>query len=128
MPTEKGARRPPVSTYWLIAKNENGRVEVLTVDRGGKEALPVFGHEEEAEMFLALGGAGDGWHARASTAGELVSVLHGPARVEHVVLDPLPEMLYEKTVGLVSMDRERLLGLVLGRGGGPHGVSVRAER
>ena len=36
MLTEKGAGRPPGSTYWLIAKNENGHMEVLTVDRGGE--------------------------------------------------------------------------------------------
>ena len=117
--TEKGAGRAPGWTYWLIAKNENGHgVKVLTVDlAGGEEALPVFGHEEEAEMFLSLGGAGDGWRIRESAAGELVSVLYGPcARVGCVVLDPLPVMLDEKTVGLVSLDRERMLSLVLGRG------------
>ena len=79
MLTEKETGRVPGSTYWLIAKNENGRVEVLTVDLGeGEQALPVFGYEEEAEMFLCLGGAGDGWRARESTPGELVSVLDGP--------------------------------------------------
>jgi hypothetical protein len=35
------------------------------------------------------------------------------------VIASLPEMLDEKTVGLVSLDRERLLGLVLGRGRSP---------
>ena len=120
--TEKGAGRASMrargSAYWLIAKSENGRVEVLTVGLAeGEQALPVFGHEEEAEMFLSLGGAGDGWRVRESTAGELVSVLHGPcARVGCVAVDPLPVMLEEKTVGLVSLDRERFLGLVLGRG------------
>lgn len=110
-------RRSPGSRYWLMAKNENGRIEVLTVDRGGEQALPVFGHEEEAEMFLRLGGVGDGWRVRESTAGELVSVLYGPcARVGRVALDPLPEMLDEKAVGLVSLDRERFLDLVLDRG------------
>lgn len=134
MLTEKGVERPPGPTCWLIAKNENGRVEVLTVDRGGEQALPVFGHEEEAEMFLSIGGAGDGWRVRESTAGELVSVLYGPcADVGPVVLDPLPEMLDEKMVGLVSLDRERLLDLVLGRGrpsqrhGSTRDVSIKAR-
>jgi PadR family transcriptional regulator, regulatory protein PadR len=115
---EKGAGRAPGSTYWLIAKNENGRVEVLTIGVGkGEQALPVFGHEEEAEMFLCLGGADDGWRVRESTAGELVSVLYGPCtNVGRVALAPLPEMLDEKTAGLMSLDRERLLSLVFGRG------------
>src|SRR5215204_1005003 len=109
------------SVYWLVVKNENGPLEVLTTNlSGGEEALPVFSHEEEAEMFLYLGGLGDGWRARESAAGELTSILCGLcAGVKKVALDPLPKMLNEKTVGLVSLDRERFLDLVLGRGRSP---------
>ena len=116
--SERGTEWAPGWRYWLIAKNENGHgVKVLTVDlAGGEEALPVFGHKEEAEMFLSLGGAGDGWRIRESTAGELVSVLYGPcARVGCVALDPLPVMLEETTVGLVSLSWERFVDLVLSR-------------
>ena len=110
--------RQPGSVYWLIGRHENGPLEVLTSGlSGGEEALPVFSHEEEAEMFLRLRGLGDGWQARESAAGELTSILCGLcAGVKKVVLDPLPEMLDEKTVGLVSLDRERFLDFVLGRG------------
>ena len=68
-------------------------------------------------MFLGLGHAGfDGWQARETTAGELLSVLYGPcAGVERVALDPLPEMLVERTIGLVSLSRERFVDLVPGR-------------
>jgi len=119
--TEAEATRPPGrapgSAYWLITKNENCRLEVLTTNVAeGEQALPVFGHEEEAEMFLSLGGAGDGWRVRKSTAGELVSVLCGPcARAGCVALDPVPVMLEEKTMGLVSLSRERFMDLVLSR-------------
>ena len=113
--------RQPGSVYWLIGRHENGPSEVLTSGlSGGEEALPVFSHEEEAEMFLRLRGLGDGWQARESAAGELTSILCGLcAGVKKVVLDPLPKMLDEKTVGLVSLDRERFLDLVLGRGRSP---------
>ena len=106
--------RQPGSAYWLVARNENGRLEVLTT---GEEALPVFSHEEEAEMFLRLRRVGfDGWQARESTAGELISVLYGPcAGVKRVALDPLPEMIAERTVGFVSLSRERFVDLVLSR-------------
>ena len=110
--------RYPGSAYWLIARNENSRLEVLATDlTGGEKALPVFSHEEEAEMFLRLWGVGfDGWQVRESTAGELISVLYGPcAGVERVVLDPLPEMIVERTVGLVSLSRERFVYLMLSR-------------
>ncbi len=112
-------RRRPGSAYWLIAKNENGRMEVLAIDlAGGEEALPVFSHEEEAEMFLGPWGvAFEGWQVRESTAGELISVLYGPcAGVERVALDPLPKMVAQRTVGLVSLSRERFLDLLLSRG------------
>jgi hypothetical protein len=105
------------STYWLIARNGTGRLEVFTVGlASGEEATPVFGHKEEAEMFR-LGQVGfDGWQVRESTAGELVSALYGPcASVERVALDPLPEMVAERTVGLVSLSRERFVDLVLSR-------------
>ena len=118
---QASARAPgqqPGSVYWLIARNDNRRLEVLTTgEPGGEEVLPVFSHEEEAEMFLRLRRVGfEGWQARESTAGELISVLYGPcAGVKCVVLDPLPEMVAQRTVGLVSLSRERFVDLALSR-------------
>jgi len=119
---ERASRRAPGqqpgSAYWLVARNENGRVDVLAIGlAAGEEALPVFSHEEEAEMFLRLRRVGfEGWQARESTAGELISVLYGPcAGVKCVVLDPLPEMVAQRTVGLVSLSRERFVDLALSR-------------
>ena len=108
----RGSRRH--KRWWLIAKTENGRVEFLTTcrDEDGGETLPVFGHEEEAQMFLYLGGYGDdGWRARESSSGEIVSVLYGPcSSAEGVALDPLAGMVACGTLGLVRLRRERLLG------------------
>jgi hypothetical protein len=107
--------------WWLIAKTENGRVEFLTTcrDEDGGETLPVFGHEEEAEMFVYLGGYGDdGWRARESSSGEIVSVLYGPCSgAEGVALDPLAGMVADGTLGLVRLRREHFLGGLLGH---PH--------
>ena len=107
--------------WWLIAKNGNSRVQFLTVDREGDcgETLVIFGHEEEAEMFLYLGGYGDdGWRARESSSGEIVSVLYGPCSgAEGVALDPLAEMVSCATLSLVRLRRERFLGVLLGH---PH--------
>ena len=108
--------RALVTAYWLIAKNENGRLEILASGPAGREeAVAVFSHEEEAEMFLRLWERGcDGWQVRASSAGELIATLYGPcADVERVALDPLPEMVLERTIGLVSMGRERFVDFVL---------------
>ncbi|MGH3146410.1 MAG: hypothetical protein ACRDTR_11485 [Rubrobacter sp.] len=62
-------------------------------------------------MFLRLGRYGDRWRTRESSVGEVVSVLYGPcADAKSVVLDPLPEMLRDGTVGLVQVERKRFLG------------------
>jgi hypothetical protein len=93
-------------------------VKFLTTNRDGGEILPVFGHEEEAEMFLHLGGYGDdGWRARESSAGEIVSVLYGPCSgAEGVALDPLPEMMADETLALIRLGRKRFSGWLLSTG------------
>ena len=106
--------RPQGLVYWLIARNEHRRIEVFTLDC--KKTLPVFSHEEEAEMFLRLEGVGEGWRVNESRGGELVSMLYGPCMdVKEVALDPLPEMVAERTVGLVSLDRERFIRGIMAR-------------
>ena len=114
--SKRGARRQ-ASTQWLIVKDGCGRLAPMCVDGEGGRVLPVFCFREEAEMFLCLGGHGDGWRARETSAGELVSVLHGPcADVKCVALDPVPGMLEDGTVGLVEVERKRFLwGLTDGR-------------
>ena len=60
--SERGAARPPGPAYWLIARNENCRIEVFTIDLvEGNEALPVFSFEGEAQMYLGVEGSGEGW-------------------------------------------------------------------
>ena len=112
-PSRPLRRSPTPPTRWLIARD--GRVEPLCVRAGTARVLPVFSFEEEAEMFLRLGGYDTGiWRARESSAGELVSVLYGPCiDAKGVALDPLPEMLKDGTVGLVSVGRGRFLGQLL---------------
>jgi len=118
--TAEGTRRGP--RWWLLVKTERGRVEFLTtvasVTNSG-ETLPVFGYEEEAEMFLHLSGYGDGgWSARESSSGEIVSVLCGPCSgVDGVALDPLPQIVTDETLCLVWMGRERFLKQLLGNAG-----------
>lgn len=100
-------QRPPGTTYWLIT---DGRRDVFTLPYQGEEMLPVFSHREEAEMFLRLGSVGYDCRASESGARELVSFLCGPcADVRNVALDPLPEMVADGSVGLVSLCRERFL-------------------
>ena len=91
---------------WLIANSGDG--ETLRI--GDDEALPVFSFREEAEMFLTFSGLGDDWHIHESAPAELVPMLYGPwADVKDVALDPLPEMVAERTIGLVSLRRNRFV-------------------
>ena len=77
-PARHSPARRSAWTFWLVAKDGTSPMEILTVDCGDDEALPVFSHVEEAELFLALGGVGDGWRVRESAPGEIVSLLFGP--------------------------------------------------
>jgi hypothetical protein len=89
---------------------------MFTMDCGGAASLPVFSHEEEAEMFLDLGGAGNGWRTRESSAGEIVSLLFGLcSRAGSVALDPSPLMTPEM-LDLIKVDRGRFVDLITAPG------------
>jgi hypothetical protein len=109
--TRRSGGRPLLRERWLIAKDaERGGPEPLTVAVDGGDTPPVFCFEEEAEMFLRLAGLEAGWLARPSGCGELVSLLYGPcACVRSVALDPLPGMMRDGTIGLVSLERGRFV-------------------
>ena len=93
---------------WVIAKQRCNGLEMFTI---GINVLPVFSFEEEAQMFLGLGHAADGWQVRETTCGELISVLYGPCReVEHVALDPVPGI-----TELVSLSRRAFVRALLER-------------
>ena|SRR5829696_1394312 len=115
-----GARtKPPVRptrTWWLIAKDGEEGTEPFAIERGGGKVLPVFGFEEEAEMFLQLGALGDGWRVREIGDGELVSMLVGPRlNVTKVALDPLPVAVGGETlIELTGMDSEAFKRTLVG--------------
>ena len=103
------------SSLWLISRDKGGSpnppLEPLLVDddRSGG-TLAVFGHEEEAEMFLWFGALGGGWRVREAGARELASFLCGPSwpGVRRVALDPLPGNLAGAAFDLpVGIDRDR---------------------
>ena len=103
-------------TWRLLVKDGEPGAGILVAECAGKQTLPVFSGEGEAEMFVWLGGAfEDGWRIRETTAGELVSILYGPcADVRWVTLDPSPEMTPETTRS-ESVSRERFVNWILNR-------------
>ncbi len=119
MMCKNGAARPARRcTYWLITRYEGHRMEVFTADLDGAgEALPVFGFEQEAAMFLRLGTLGTGWRARETSAGELLSFLYGPCSgIERVALDPLPQIFDGVVTRPGCVNRKQFVRTVSGRG------------
>ena len=117
--TGRGSRRalPPGCVFWVVFAGEHEQTRPLTVfSRGGVEALAVFSHKEEAEVFLWLSGAvADVWRPRSASGGEVASLLYGPSCGTQVVaLDPLPGMLDHDLSGVVTLGwasfTERLAG------------------
>lgn len=108
--------RPGVTAWqmWLISHDSDVSWGVLRA--AGDDTLPVFSFEEEAEMFLHLGGFGEGWRVRRVTSRELASLLEGPscAGVTRVALDPLPGAHGKALMGLVSVDRPDFVRSMLG--------------
>ena len=81
----------------------------------GGEALAVFCHPEEAQMFLWFEAAGRGWRTAEASARQLASVPLGPRScVGRVALDPSPAMLSGGLLGLVTVGRERSLNRLAG--------------
>jgi hypothetical protein len=125
----KSPSGPTPTRRWMVARDRGkDRLEPLCVRAGLSKVLPIFSFEEEAEMFLHLGGYADsGWRARESSTDELVSLLCGPCiDVEGVALEPLPEMLEDGTIELVEVGRRRFVGQLLERGA--NGLVVQARR
>lgn len=78
-------------------------------------SLPVFSFPEEAEMFLQFEFSEE-WWVREATPDECLSLLLGPyAHVTSVALDPLPDMVACKMLGLVNISRREFLSRLQGR-------------
>lgn len=102
----RGAARPERRRrrYWVIFSYAGHQMEAFTADLDGLgEALPVFGFEEEAEMFVFLSSLDTRWMVRETSTGELLSILYGMCRcVDRVALDPLPREATRNTPAFVS--------------------------
>lgn len=114
---DRASRRagPP---YFLLARLRGEDTEVLAISGvAGEPTLPIFGSWVGAEEFLRSYASKGGWAATPVGVGELLSLLHGScAEAECVALDPLPEIVDEGVIGLVSLPRRSFVESLLGRG------------
>jgi hypothetical protein len=108
----------PGSMFWVVFADECRLTCPLTLSlEGGKEALAVFSHQEEADMLLRwFGTVGEGWRIRQTSAGEVVSLLYGPCcGANTVALDPSPQMLADSFISTVALERGRFVRWVTSR-------------
>ena len=111
------------ATRWLIADLTDDNMDVFTIDADGERVLPVFSFLDEAQMYVRLQLGSPlktlGWGPRASSAGEIVSVLYGPlSDVARVALDPLPEVCGSSVLDLLCVRREAFVRSLVGEGRG----------
>ncbi len=113
------------SPRWLLADLAKSNLDVFTIDEGGERVLPIFSYRDEAEMYLRLQVApppgsppgASSWEPRASSPGEIVSVLYGPlSDVTKVALDPLPEVCGASVLDLLCVRREAFVLSLVGEG------------
>ena len=106
----------PRQSHWLVAKYRLREMQVLALRLdSGEEVLPVFSSGTAARTLLGLlprcvsqwQGLAEGWYARESTTGELISLLFGSCRsVDLVALDLQLESASEELSATLLMRRE----------------------
>lgn len=108
-PREPGWR----NAYWLVLDGA-GSGPALVGLADGRILLPVFGFDEEADLFAWVAHEG-GRDVRRVEADVLVSLLRGPlGGVELVALDPLSDAEDDVLEVSVSLTRQRFLDLLRG--------------
>jgi len=108
-----GLKRTRPGTFWLIVQDDGDRTKVFELGAGrGEKSLPIFSFEEEALLFLCLGGLEGPWRASETDAAELGSALTGTCSgVQRVVLDPFPKIGFDVLFETVSLRWERFIDL-----------------
>lgn len=104
-----------VFVQYLIVRNDNNRLDVLTLPTDGEYSLPVFSNEIAARAFVRSNHFGEeGWHVRESTAGELISLLMGHiADVELVAMNPMSNDTNGEIVEPKIVDKRDFIGSLM---------------
>jgi hypothetical protein len=97
-------------TFWLIVRGDADQPIIFELETGsGEKSLPVFSFEEEARLFLRLGGLEGHWRASKTDAATLAETCSG---TEFVVLDPFPDVGLDALDEAVSLRWEMFLDLL----------------
>jgi hypothetical protein len=104
---------PREHSRFLIARRDAEDADVLVLGLpDGQTALPVFGLEEEAGMFLWLETAGEGWRVVQISEADLAVLLRESCAGVRRVVHPFAAEVTGK--GPASVDREDFLRALSG--------------
>jgi hypothetical protein len=104
---------PREHSRFLIARRDAEDADVLVLGRpDGQTALPVFGLEEEAGMFLWLETAGEGWRVVEISEADLAALLRESCAGVRRVVHPFAAKVTGK--GPAGVDREDFLRALSG--------------
>jgi len=111
-----------VHAFWVVLEGGTRLSPLTVLLPEGKEAMALFSGEEEARMFCHFrqeeGASAN--TVRQTTAGEVISLLYCPwCATKHVALDPFPEILANRLLGLLTLDRAGFARRFAGLGSEP---------
>jgi hypothetical protein len=97
-----------VHAFWMVLEGSARRLPLTVfLSDGTTEAMALFSGEEEARMFCHFCKEGASANIRQTTTGEVISLLYCPwCAAKHVALDPFPEILGNRLMGLLTLSRE----------------------
>ena len=105
----EGLGRIQPKTFWLIVQDVVDQPMFFELETGsGANSLPIFSFEEEAQLFLRLGGLEGLWRASETDAATLAETCFD---AQYVVLDPFPEIGLDTLDEAVSLRWEMFLDL-----------------
>jgi hypothetical protein len=100
---------------YVIARRRSRRgPELMRLPCKAGEALTVFSFGRPPEGFLRLRGLEEDWFVRATSPGELVSLLCGPyASIGWVSLNPYARVLLQGNAHATIVDRKSFVAMLL---------------
>jgi hypothetical protein len=116
----RARRTSTVHAFWMVLEGSPQALPLTVSLSDGTEAMALFSGEEGARMFCHFCEKGASAKIRQTTAGEVISLLYCPwCATKHVALDPFPEILGERLLGLLTLDREEFARRFAGLGSEP---------
>ncbi len=108
--------KPPMLDHYLIARRTGGGPDLLLLSaESGEEALVAFSSREASEMFIRSRTLEEQWYSRASSAGEMISLLCGPyVGVKWISLNPLPAPIRRGREKSMMISRDAYIDFFLG--------------